>query len=63
MAISDEKPVAHHKFTEVKLDNGSHLMIPILVCEHEDLSAMRKDFEQDVRNMFDAVEKSDINGD
>jgi|WetSurSiteA1Bulk_404760.scaffolds.fasta_scaffold19175_2 hypothetical protein len=58
MGITDGKPVVHERFTNVKLGDGTHLMIPILVCESETLEELRTSFAQDVGRMFSAVEKA-----
>ena len=60
MGITDEKPVVHERFTNVKLDNGAHLLVPILVCEGETLEELRTSFAQDVGNMFSSVEKLSV---
>jgi len=60
MSITDEEPVVHERFTNVKLSNGTHLLIPILVCESETLEELRTSFTQDVGNMFRSVEKLSV---
>lgn len=60
MGISDEKPTAYDKFANVKLDNGTHLLIPILVCEAETLDELRTNFAQDIGGMFTSVEKLSV---
>lgn len=56
MGISDEKPVSYDKFANVKLYNGTHLLIPILVCEGETLEELRTKFAQDAGKMFNFKE-------
>jgi hypothetical protein len=60
MGITDEKPVVHERFANVKLDNGTHLLIPILVSKAETVEELRSSFAQDVGKMFSSVEKLSV---